>query len=181
MATAAQSNAARSPAAGVVVRPLVAVYIRAYLASDWESVCLVYDLAKPDELRGSVEPSAIPPLDADAEMRALFHDSEIHVAEQAGLILGFVGTRGNFITWLFVHPAHRKQGIAASLLHYILGRLHGVVTLNVAKLNQPALRLYERLGFTIEREFAGNFNGREIQAVKLRYERGGLTPPSSGR
>ena len=58
-----------------------------------------------------------------------------------------------------------------NLLHHVLGKLQGVITLNVAKLNQPALRLYERLGFTIEKEFAGNFNGREIQAVKLRHER----------
>jgi ribosomal protein S18 acetylase RimI-like enzyme len=149
----------------------MAVHIRPYIAPDWESVCLVYDLAKPDELRGSVESSAILPLNADAEMKALFQDSEIHVAEQEGLVLGFVGTRGNFITWLFVHPAHRRQGVAANLLHHVLRRLHGVITLNVAKLNQPALRLYERLGFTTEREFVGNFNGQEIQAVKLRYER----------
>jgi ribosomal protein S18 acetylase RimI-like enzyme len=147
------------------------VHIRPYIESDWKSVCLVYDMAKPDELRGSVELSAIPPLDADAEMKALFQDSEIHVAEQAGVVLGFVGTRGNFITWLFVHPAYRRQGVAASLLQHVVTGLSGEITLNVAKLNQPALRLYERLGFTIDREFTGNFNGHEIQAVKLRHER----------
>jgi ribosomal protein S18 acetylase RimI-like enzyme len=149
----------------------VAVHIRPYIASDWESVCLVYGLAKPDELRGSVESSAILPLNEDAEMKALFQASKVQVAEQAGRVLGFVGTRGNFITWLFVHPAHRRQGVAVSLLHHVLERLHGVITLNVAKLNQPALRLYERLGFTTEREFVGNFNGREVQAVRLRHER----------
>ncbi len=147
------------------------VHIRPYSAPDWESVCTVYDLAKPDELRGAVESSTILPLDADVEMKALFQGSEIHVAERAGHVLGFVGTRGNFITWLFVHPAHRRQGIAENLLHHVLKRLHGAITLNVAKLNRPALRLYERLGFTIESEFAGNFNGQEIQALRLRHER----------
>ena len=147
------------------------VYIRPYIASDWKSVCLVYDLAKPDELRGSVELSTILALDSDAEMKALFQASEVHVAEQAGVVLGFVGTRGNFITWLFVHTAHRRQGVAASLLQHVVTRLSGAITLNVAKLNQPALLLYERFGFTIEREFAGNFNGHEVQAVKLRHER----------
>jgi ribosomal protein S18 acetylase RimI-like enzyme len=149
----------------------MSVHIRPYVVLDWESVCLVYDLAKPDELRGSVESSVIPALNADAEMKALFQASDIQVAERAGHVLGFVGTRGNFITWLFVHPAHRRQGIAVNLLDHVLRRLHGVVTLNVAKANQPALRLYERLGFTIEKEFSGNFNGHEIQAVKLCHER----------
>jgi ribosomal protein S18 acetylase RimI-like enzyme len=149
----------------------VTVHIRPYSAPDWESVCAVYDLAKPDELRGSVESSAILPLNADVEMKALFQDSEVHVAEQTGHVLGFVGTRGNFITWLFVHPAHRRQRIAENLLRHVLERLRGVITLNVAKLNQPALRLYERLGFTIESEFAGKFNGHEVQVVRLHHER----------
>ena len=149
----------------------MAVQIRPYVESDWKSVCLVYDLAKPDELRGSVELSTIPALDADAEMKALFQASEIHVAEQAGFVVGFVGTRGNFITWLFVHPAHRRQGVATSLLEHVVARLSGAITLNVAKLNEPALRLYERLGFTVESEFTGKFNGHDIQAVKVRHER----------
>jgi ribosomal protein S18 acetylase RimI-like enzyme len=161
----------QSAAARVERGAAMPVDIRPYVASDWESVCLIYDLAKPDELRGSVETSAILPLDADTEMKGLFRDSKIHVAERAGLVLGFVGTRGNFITWLFVHPAHRRQGVATNLLQHVVTRLQGVITLNVARPNQPALRLYERLGFTIEREFAGNFKGREIQAVKLRHER----------
>lgn len=144
--------------------------IRPYNPRDWKSVRAIYDLAKPDEPRGSVEVSAILPLDADIGMKALFQDSEIQVAECVGRVVGFAGTRGNRITWLFVHPAHRRQGVAESLLHHMLRELHGAVTLNVAKSNQAAVRLYKRLGFTIDSEFTGNFNGHLCQVMRLRYE-----------
>lgn len=62
-----------------------------------------------------------------------------------------------------VLPAHRGQGIGAALLHAMLRTLtsHGWqrVALSVQKAN-PALRLYQRTGFTIVQD-----NGEELVMV----------------
>lgn len=62
-----------------------------------------------------------------------------------------------------VLPAHRGQGIGSALLHAILAALasHGWrrAALSVQKAN-PALRLYQRTGFTIVRD-----NGEELVMV----------------
>lgn len=145
--------------------------IRPYCESDWPSVREIYDLSKPDELRGMVDASAIPPLEADTGMKALFHDSRILVMEDADRVIGFAGSRGTLITWLFVHPEHRRKGVADALVRALLARLEGTITLNVATTNVAARSLYERLGFTVEREFMGQFNGRACPVSKLRYEK----------
>jgi ribosomal protein S18 acetylase RimI-like enzyme len=92
-------------------------------------------------------------------MQALFRGSEVFVAEDSGLVAGFGGSRGSFITWLFVHPAFRRKGIATALILFMLGRLSKPVTLNVMTNNAPARALYEGIGFNIVREFQGSFQG----------------------
>ena len=63
-----------------------------------------------------------------------------------------------------VLPAHRGQGIGSALLHAMLRTLarHGWqrVALSVQKAN-PALRLYQRAGFTIAQD-----NGEELVMVR---------------
>jgi ribosomal-protein-alanine N-acetyltransferase len=145
--------------------------IRPYRDTDWATVCEIYDLSKPDEMRGVVDASAIPPLEADLDMKALFHDSQILVMEDADRVVGFGGNRGTFITWLFVHPNCRRKGIARALVREILARLDGTITLNIALPNAAAYNLYTAMGFTVEREFIGHFNGHACPAAKLRYEK----------
>jgi len=130
----------------------------------------IYDLSKPDELRGVVDPSAILPLEADPAMMALFRDSQIVVVEAANRIVGFAGSVGSLITWLFVHPSYRRNGVATALLRDMLERLEGPVTLNVAMTNNAALALYQRSGFAVEREFTGQFQGSPCKVAKLRHE-----------
>lgn len=145
--------------------------IRPYRDSDWPSVREIYDLAKPDELRGVVEASAIPPLEADPEMKLCFRESQILVMDESDRIVGFGGSRGTFITWLFVHPNHRRKGVAWALVRELLAQLDGTITLNVATTNEAACNLYKRMGFTVDREFVGNFNGLTCPVAKLRYEK----------
>jgi ribosomal protein S18 acetylase RimI-like enzyme len=120
---------------------------------------------------GAVDASAIPRLEVDPDMMALFRGSEILIAERSARIVGFGGIRGNFITWLFVHPEYRRQGVAQALVRALLAQLSGTITLNVATTNVPAYNLYKRLGFTVEREFVGQFNGHSCPVTKLRYEK----------
>jgi len=147
------------------------MHIRPYRDTDWAAVRDIYDLAKPDEMRGVVDASVIPRLEADPDMMALFRGSEIFVAERSERIVGFGGSRGNFITWLFVHLEYRRQGAAQALVRALLARLSGTITLNVATTNVAAYNLYKRLGFTVECEFIGQFNGHACPVAKLRYEK----------
>jgi ribosomal protein S18 acetylase RimI-like enzyme len=58
-----------------------------------------------------------------------------------------VGVIGGVAT----HPAYRRQGLAAAVTAALTGRLqasYGLVTLGVIAGNDPATRMYERLGFT---------------------------------
>jgi ribosomal protein S18 acetylase RimI-like enzyme len=132
-------------------------------------VCEIYNLSKPDELLGVVNAGGILPLEIDSDMQALFHGSQILVAEASHRIAGFSGSRDSFITWLFVHPAFRRKGVATALVREMLARLQAPVTLNVMMSNTPARTLYERLGFSVEREFEGKFQGTPCNVAKLRY------------
>jgi len=144
--------------------------IRKYEPHDWDSVCAIYDVAKPDELRGSGDLRAIRPLREDEPMQALFRDSAVLVCEVGSRVVGFAGNKGNYISWLFVHPEFRRRGVAARLLRQVLLPLKGPVELNVAKNNQPAQALYEKAGFKLAEEFVGQWNGYECRVARLRYE-----------
>jgi ribosomal protein S18 acetylase RimI-like enzyme len=141
--------------------------IRRYEIADWNAVYSIYDLAKPDELKGELQLPLIPPLNNDTKMKALFHESEIFVAERDNQVVGFAGTRGNYISWLFVHPHHRRARVAENLIQEAIRELHGTIELNVAESNVAASCLYERLGFVVQREFFGSFNGQNCQVVRL--------------
>jgi ribosomal protein S18 acetylase RimI-like enzyme len=151
------------------VGPLNTVRLRAYHGDDWTSVCEIYDLSKPEELLGVVDSGSVLPLEADTDMQALFRGSRILVAEESDRIVGFGGSRGSFITWLFVHPTFRRRGVATALVRDMLARLQQPVTLNVMVSNVPARALYARLGFVVEREFRGSFQGRPCNVAKLSY------------
>jgi ribosomal protein S18 acetylase RimI-like enzyme len=145
--------------------------IRQYSDTDWKEVEKIYNLSKPDEMRGSVDLQALIPLKEDSNAIKLFQDSEIIVMEENDKIIGFAGNKGNYISWLFVHPNHRKKKVARKLLNKILSTLKGSIVLNVAQNNNAANNLYESLGFKIEKKFIGNFNGFESKTMTLKLEK----------
>ena len=91
--------------------------------------------------------------------------------EDAGSIVGFGGYKGNYISWVYVHPAHRRRGVARMLVREMLRRLSGTITLNVGKNNQAARGLYETIGFVVDQEFVGKFNGHDVEVMKLKHEK----------
>jgi ribosomal protein S18 acetylase RimI-like enzyme len=141
--------------------------VRPYRDEDWPVVCEVYDLSKPEELAGIVAPETIFPLNSDVSMKKLFGESTIWVAELESRPVGFAGTRGSMITWLFVHPGSRRTGVASALLRQVLASLERPVALNVASNNTRARTLYEKFGFLVEREFMGNFQGMPCSVARL--------------
>jgi len=149
-----------------------AMQIRSYRPDEWPIVREIYDLSKPDELRGVLDAREIPRLESDPEMLDLFAKSQILVMEKAGAIVGFGGSRESSISWLFVHPKHRREGIATAILRALLAQLTGTVTLNVVTTNVAARALYERMGFAVEREFSGKFKGHECPVTRLCFHIG---------
>jgi ribosomal-protein-alanine N-acetyltransferase len=80
------------------------------------------------------------------------------VAEEGESVIGICGLRDiageGEITNVVVDKNYRKQGIAEMLLEKALdeGRMHGIeaFTLEVRAGNEPAIRLYRKLGFESE-------------------------------
>lgn len=81
-----------------------------------------------------------------------------YVAELDGEIAGCCGIRNmageGEITNVVVAASHRKKGIGRKMMEYMLERAEGNgmgnCTLEVRVSNQPAIRLYESLGFKSE-------------------------------
>lgn len=142
---------------------------RVYKRDDWAAVREIYDLSKPDEMRNSVPVNAILPLAKNPEMLRLFQESQIIVAEEKEEIVGFAGYKGSFIFWLYVHPNHRKKGVASLLVNRMIQCIDGSAQLNVAKANVDAIRLYSQLGFVVKSEYVGQFNGYPCEVIRMRY------------
>jgi len=77
------------------------------------------------------------------------------------------------VSGLAVHPAARRRGVAAALMTAAepFARARGArkLTLRVLSTNQPAMRLYERLGFEREGALSDEFliDGRYVDDVLM--------------
>jgi len=74
-----------------------------------------------------------------------------HVAVEDGERVGFanLALRGQraWIGGIGVVPAARRRGVGRALMEAVLAQAPGEVTLEVIEQNEPAIRLYESLGF----------------------------------
>jgi ribosomal protein S18 acetylase RimI-like enzyme len=93
-----------------------------------------------------------------ASFRRQWVSTEVRIITLDGADIGWLQRRvvdgSLFLAQLFVDTTHQRQGIGTEILHRIAdeaARAAQPVTLGVVKTN-PALRLYERLGFRITHE-----------------------------
>ena len=140
--------------------------IREYRESDFPEIEKIYNLSKADEFSEERFNFSIIPLSEDKKMLDLLCSSKIYIYEDDE-IAGFIGVKENYISWLFVHPNFRKQGIAKKLVSFILSTASGDVTLNVASSNLIAKTMYERLGFKITDEFTGNYQENPVVVCRM--------------
>jgi ribosomal protein S18 acetylase RimI-like enzyme len=75
--------------------------------------------------------------------------SRVAVQDGAPVGVTMLGVRGDrgWIGGLGVLPAHRRRGVGRALMDAVLEDAPPSVSLEVIEQNEPALRLYERLGF----------------------------------
>ena len=113
-------------------------------------------------------------LDRDAQkasFRRQWVASEVRIIEHGGTDIGWLQSAirdgALFLGQLFVEPAFQGQGIGTQVMNILIAEATGAgraMTLGVVKIN-PALRLYQRLGFRITHEDARKFYMRREPAA----------------
>jgi ribosomal protein S18 acetylase RimI-like enzyme len=130
-------------------------------------------------------PSVIEPAtDAEPAFFSPENPPEIHlVAELDSTVVGYIRLKPPThlpenahvlqVSGLAVHPAARRRGIAAALLtasdQHARDRGARKLTLRVLSTNQPAVSLYDRLGYEREGVLRGEFivNGADVDDVLM--------------
>lgn len=138
--------------------------IRPYREQDWRRLCVIHDHARRDELRDAGLANAFLPLEVAAEREDLFAYTVL-VAEDAGVVQGFVAFSDDELSWLYVDPACYRRGIGAALVDAALA--HGPLSIEVLAGNNAALAFYEVRGFRQVRMVEGRMPGNESFAVRV--------------
>ena len=100
------------------------------------------------------------------------------VALEADAVVGYIGSQTVMgetdMMNVAVHPAHRRKGIAVSLIHALVQKLKECeshcLTLEVRASNAPAIALYEKLGFTEAGRRRNYYRNPKEDALILRKE-----------
>lgn len=134
--------------------------IRRYESTDWDKISKVHDQARLVELELTVGTRAFRTLEATAAEEGLFA-GDLWVAETDGEVAGFIVLSENEVTWLYVAPAHARQGVGRTLLRYVLAYHGGTIDVSVLDGNLPALGLYQSEEFEIVETRDGHLQGCE--------------------
>lgn len=141
--------------------------IRPYEAKDFPAIQAVHDPARRQELASAGLEAAFLPLSLAAGREGLF-DYTLAVAECSGQVVGFVAYTGGELAWLYVRPDWQRRGVGTALAKYALDRMApGPKTVEVLAGNEPARRLYRRLGFVQEELLHGQMPGNEGFSVAV--------------
>jgi GNAT superfamily N-acetyltransferase len=83
---------------------------------------------------------------------------EVWVAEEDGVVIGFIGVNGDELTHINVDPAAQNRGVGGALLDHAKGLRPDRLELWVFQKNEGARRFYERHGFRLTKltDGAGN-------------------------
>ena len=121
--------------------------IRKYEEKDFERLCQVHDPARKSELEYAGLPAAFLPLSIAAEREGLF-EYQVYVAEDKGLVVGFIAFSDTELAWLYVDRSCARQGVGSELMRFALERVQDDAEIEVLDGNEPALALYAKFGFT---------------------------------
>ena len=131
-----------------------------YEEKDFERLCQVHDPARKSELEYAGLPAAFLPLSIAAEREGLF-EYQVYVAEDKGLVVGFIAFSDTELAWLYVDRSCARQGVGSELMRFALERVQDDAEIEVLDGNEPALALYAKFGFTTVRMVTGVMPGNE--------------------
>lgn len=107
-------------------------------------------------------------VDIEEYIAKLFDKARFVISAERDVCHGFVAyycndeaSRTAYITLVLVAPSARKEGLAQSLVSFVLDAVRrknfSQCLLEVHKANIAALRLYEKLGFSVSEERASKY------------------------
>ena len=101
--------------------------------------------------------------------RELASDSiEWWVLSIGGTPIGFLGFASNTIEALFIDPDHHHQGGGRLLVAHAERLADGPLAVDVNEQNEPALRFYEALGFSVKGRSATDSGGRPFPILHMK-------------
>jgi len=143
------------------------IIIRDYKQQDWSRIEEIHDSARKIELQLAGLDGAFVPLAQAAVNEGLF-DYTVCVALINDNVVGFVAYSDDEIAWLYVDPDSLRQGVGKSLIkHVIENTIQRPLGLEVLVGNNPALRLYEAMGFETVEICSGAMPGNESFEVTV--------------
>jgi len=140
--------------------------IRHYEDTDWQVICQVHDRSRPHELAGSCDPRAFVPLADDPESEELPEYCLLVACCDDGIV-GFTGTKADYIGWLYVDPDCWDRGIGRALLRKAMEQAGPAAWTICLSGNERALRLYSSEGFRQVEETQSDNAGYPCTCLKL--------------
>lgn len=140
--------------------------IRNFQPADWDSICEIHDLARPDELKGSCDPRGFVPIREDPEIEHLITCQKI-VAVDGDRVIGFIGVDQEYVGWLYIHPNYYRQGLGRRLLQAGLKLTPEKAWTIALDNNLPALTLYQSEGFRETNRYVSDNAGYPVTCIRL--------------
>jgi ribosomal protein S18 acetylase RimI-like enzyme len=142
------------------------IVIVPYEARYWEALMEIHDAARMTELEFAGLKDAFIPLSIAAEREGLF-DYSVDVALVDGVPVGFCAYTDEELAWLYVSPAYARRGIGTRLIRGAMEKESGIHEIEVLYGNEPARRLYEKMGFRVKEIVSGKMPGNESFDVRV--------------
>jgi ribosomal protein S18 acetylase RimI-like enzyme len=108
----------------------------------------------------------------------VFPSAEMWVAEQSGVVAGFIAFRPGWVDHLYVHPDQQGHSLGRTLLALAQSSERSL-HLWTFQCNRGARRFYERHGFRIEQETDGTNNDERQPDILYLWTRDSLTIDAS--
>lgn len=143
------------------------IKIRPYISSDYNYICEIHDAARKAELSLSLLDAAFLPFSLASERENFFEYPHIDVAIVNNVITAFSAYTDDELAWLYVSPSMMRKGIGRKLVVRALETEPGIKHIEVLYGNEPARKLYESMGFYVQKTEEGIMPGNETYHVKV--------------
>lgn len=143
------------------------IIIRPYASLDYNYICDIHDAARKMELALASLDAAFLPFSLAAEREDFFDYPYIDVAAVNNVVVAFSAYTDDELAWLYVLPDMMRKGIGRKLVARALNVEPGIKHIEVLYGNEPARKLYESMGFSVQSIEEGVMPGNESYHVKV--------------